>query len=195
MSDKKLELKLLTTEELILRLKEAPIESASSYCEELISRFEPLLRRAWQRDIGGEYQDFVQDVFVRLFAGLPQLRNPKAFPGYLRSIVLSVASYHWRSKGKTPSRTAAEVDRLVHGFDETLITRIFIRTYVERLPSRERDVIAMAYLQDLSTGEIAHKLGMKTGAVRSLKGRALNRLRELFLEDAKDLSGGATEKK
>ena len=194
MSNKISELKLLTIEELILRLKEAPIEAASLYCEELINRFEPLLRRAWQRDIGGEYQDFVQDVFVRLFAGLPQLRNPKAFPGYLRSIVLSVASHRWRSKGRAPSRTAAEVERLVHGFDETLITRIFIRTYVERLPSRERDVIAMAYLEELSTSEIAHKLGIKTGAVRSLKGRALNRLRELFLEDAKDLSA-TTEKK
>lgn len=194
MSDEKLELKLLTTEELILQLKDAPIQLASLYCEELITRFEPLLRRAWQREVAGEYQDFVQDVFVRLFAGLPQLRNPKAFPGYLRSIVLSVASHHWRSKGRALSRTAAEVERLVHGFDETLITRIFIRTYVERLPSRERDVIAMAYLQDLSTAEIAIKLEMKTGAVRSLKGRALNRLRELFLEDAKDLSG-TTEKK
>ena len=194
MSKKDLELKSLTTEDLILRLREAPIESASLYCEELIGRFEPLLRRAWQRDISGEYQDFVQDVFVRLFAGLPQLRNPKAFPGYLRSIVLSVASHHWRRKGRAPSRTAFEVERLVHGFDEELITRIFIRTYVERLPMREREVISMAYLEDLSTSEIAHKLGVTTGAARTLKRRAISRLRELFLNDAKALEGTIEKK-
>ena len=188
------ELKQLTTEDLILKLREASFDAASQYCEELIIRFEPLLRSAWQRDITGEYQDFVQDVFVRLFAGLPQLRNPKAFPGYFRTIVLSVASSRWRSRGRAPYQTDAEVENLVHGSDEDLITRILVRTYIERLPSRERDVIAMVYLQDLPTSEIAHKLSIKTGAVRALKSRALNRLRELFLSDAQVLDGTSEKK-
>ena len=188
------ELKQLTTEDLILKLGEAPFDSASLYCEELIIRFEPLLRRAWQRDIAGDYQDFIQDVFVRLFAGLPQLRNPKAFPGYFRSIVLSVASQRWRSMSKAPYQTDAEVEKLVDGFDEDLITRILVRTYVERLPSRERDVISMAYLEDLPTSEIAQRLGIKTGAVRAVKSRALNRLRELFVNDAQVLEGTSEKK-
>lgn len=188
------ELKQLTTEDLILKLGEAPFDSASLYCEELIIRFEPLLRRAWQRDIAGDYQDFIQDVFVRLFAGLPQLRNPKAFPGYFRSIVLSVASQRWRSRSKAPYQTDAEVEKLVDGFDEDLITRILVRTYVERLPSRERDVISMAYLEDLPTSEIARRLGIKTGAVRAVKSRALNRLRELFVTDAQVLEGTGEKK-
>lgn len=177
----------LSTEELILQLREAPIEQASVYCEELILRFEPLLRRAWQRETSGEYQDFVQDVFVRLFAGLPQLRNPKAFPGYFRSIVLSVVSHRWRKEGKELIRSDEDIEIITKAVDDPLITRIFIRSYVERLPAREKEVITLAFLRDLSTKEIARQLNLGTGAVRATKSRALNRLRALFLQDALSL--------
>jgi RNA polymerase sigma-70 factor (ECF subfamily) len=186
MSDVDLNLSSLTTEELILRLKEVGAER-SLYCQEIILRFEPLLRRAWQREASSEYQDFVQDVFVRLFAGLPQLRDPKAFPGYFRSVAHSVASHRWKKANARPTRSEEEVERLVKGTDESLITRIFIRSYLERLPTREREVITLAFLEDLSPKDIAALLGVEEGAIRATKSRALKRLRAFFLKDARTL--------
>jgi len=186
MSDLHPDLKLLTTEELIVQLRATRIEQASPYCEELILRFEPLLRRAWH-EVGGEYEDFVQDVFLRLFAGLPQLRNPKAFPGYFRSVALSVASRWWRRERLAIKRSEEDIDRLLLHTDESLITGIFVRSYLEHLPIRERQIIELIFLEEWSMNDIAEFLDLEPGAVRATKSRALKKLRAFLLKDARAL--------
>jgi len=183
-SDPKPDLSSLTAEELILRLQGSPMEEASLYCEELILRFEPLLRHAWHKGGGGgEYQDFVQDVFVRLFSGLHQLRNPKAFPGYFRSVALNVAAHHWRQHWSALKKSQGDVEKLVAHADESLLTRIVVRSNLERLPAREQEVIRLYFLEDLTTDEIANLLRIEAGAVRATKSRALKKLRTLLMEE------------
>ena len=187
MANRRAELKSLTTEELILQLRTAPLDEASPYCEELIVRFEPLLRRAWQRDPGSDYQDFAQDVFVRLFAGLPQLRNAKAFPGYFRSVALSVAARHWRKQKLDVKKTDRDKETPFARTEDSLVTGIFVRSYLEHLPLRERQIIEMVFIEDRPMKEIAEALGLDTGTIRATKSRALKRLRRFILSDAKSL--------
>ena len=189
MSDAKSDITILTVEEIILRLRGSSIEEASVYCQELISRFEPLLRRAWRKGGGiGEYQDFAQDVFVKLFRGLPSLRNAKAFPGYFKSVAFSVAAT--RSKRHSHSAdTTYELPRDARS-EDAFMTGIIVRSYLEHLSVREREVVMMSVLLGLTSEEISKHLGMEPGAVRTTKSRAFKRLRELLLRDAKILSSG-----
>jgi RNA polymerase sigma factor (sigma-70 family) len=177
----------LTVDQLVCKLRESSPEDSSIFFEEIIKRFEPLVRKVWRRGAHIiEYNDFAQDAFLRLFRGLPKLQNPKAFPGYFRSIVVSVLLDQFR-KGPVPFTEEAGADLVAEGLDDQILTGIFIRSYLEHLPPREKEVISLEYLHDYSLADIAKKLELKPGTVRMAKARGLNRLRDLFLRDAKAL--------
>jgi RNA polymerase sigma-70 factor (ECF subfamily) len=60
-----------------------------------------------------------------------------------------------------------------------------VRTALARLPERDREVLVLRYLEQLSTREVADILGIPEGTVKSRHVRALERLRGLLgdLED------------
>ncbi|HKO99606.1 MAG TPA: sigma-70 family RNA polymerase sigma factor [Pyrinomonadaceae bacterium] len=194
----------LTVEELVSLLTHSVQDESSEVFEELIKRFEPLLRLTWKRLISRkpgvpafEYQDFVHDVLVRLFANLSHLRDPKAFPGYFRQIVLSVA-YGYLRKQQTellPSfgDSTDEADRgerespsaVLTGIDDRILAGYYIRSYLKHLSPREEEIVTLEFFEDLTTKEIAKKLGLRAGAVRATKARAFSKLRSLIYRDSK----------
>jgi len=175
----------MPVEQLVCELRGASPENSSIFFEEIVRRFEPLIRKAWRRSAHlSEYDDFAQDAFVRLFRGLPGLQNPKAFPGYFRSIVISVLLDNLR-RGPWPfTDDIKATEQVTESVDKQILTGIFVRSYLEHLPPREKEVISLEYLGDYPTADIAIKLGLKPGAVRTVKARALKRLREMLIQNA-----------
>jgi RNA polymerase sigma-70 factor (ECF subfamily) len=53
-----------------------------------------------------------------------------------------------------------------------------VRTALDRLPERDREILVLRYLEQLSTAEAAAVLGVSEGAVRVRLLRALRRLRD-----------------
>lgn len=191
------ELAALPVAELAAELAAAPPGGGSVYAEEIIRRFEPLLRHAWRR--GGfavEYGDFVQQVFTELFAGLPKLRQPGAFPGYLRRVALSVAARFARRSSREPT-SSGEPAPTLEALGADLFARAAIRSVLERLPARERQVVEGLFLEGRSPAELASRLGLDAGSVRMTKSRAIKRLRDIFESEAatlEDLSSGGDAK-
>ena len=179
--------------ELISHLRSASDKpEASIYCEELIRRFRPLIHRAWRRSgLDVEFADFLQDVLLRLFKSLPSLNEPKAFPGYFRLIVLSVAAEQARKQLKGPAVSSIDdadtLKRLVINIDDEILTGLFVRTYLELLNLKERAVLTLEFLEGYPTDRIANELGASPGTVRVIRGRALKKLRRLMLEDTRSL--------
>jgi len=58
--------------------------------------------------------------------------------------------------------------------------RVRVRQALEQLPERDRDVLVLRYLEQLSTAETAAVLGSSPGAVRVRTLRALQRLRDIL---------------
>lgn len=56
-------------------------------------------------------------------------------------------------------------------------SRMAVRDVLRRLPRRQRDVLALRYLADLSEAEIAEVLGISPGSVKRHASRALDHLR------------------
>jgi RNA polymerase sigma-70 factor (ECF subfamily) len=62
-------------------------------------------------------------------------------------------------------------------------SRLRVRAALEQLPSRDREILVLLYMEDLPAVEIAAVLGMTQGAVRVRHVRALERLRRLLPAD------------
>jgi RNA polymerase sigma-70 factor (sigma-E family) len=120
--------------------------------------------------------DIVQEAFVRIFSRLRPLRDPSAFPGYLRRTIVNTATSRWRSESR---------DRLRAERNEQLATPMApecdadprLLAAVERLPQRQRLAIILRYWLDWSERDIAAALGCRPGTVKSLTSRALTTLR------------------
>lgn len=183
----------LSVADLVFRLQQAATKpEASVYGEELIRRFHPLIYKAWRHSgLETEFSDFVQDVFLRIFRNLAKLHNPKAFPGYFRRVIMSVAAEQARRQLKMPSISSIEeeevLNHLVTNIDEAILTGIFVRTYLEQLSETEKEVLTLEFVGGNSTELIAEKLGLSPAAVRTVKSRAFKKLRKLMLKDAEHL--------
>jgi RNA polymerase sigma-70 factor (sigma-E family) len=120
-------------------------------------------------------EDLVQEAFVRLAARFPDLRDPDAFGGYLKTTVTNLARSHFRR---------AKVERAylqIHGRGEA--TESVPERHVEmldaimRLPARQRAAITLRYYEDLPVARVAEVLGCPAGTVKSLVSRGIGRLR------------------
>lgn len=183
----------LTADGIVRALSSADRRKVSILVAELIRRFEPLTRRMWLR-LGGnpsEYPDFRQEVWLKVLRSLPQLQDPAAFAGFFRRLVLNSAYDELRRSSSrermlVPLEGIEEAPELADSLED-VDNAILVRSYLEALPQREREVLEKEFLDGLSVSEIARAWGISQGAVRMTKSRAINKLRAIV---HKGLSGG-----
>ena len=169
--------------------------------EELVTRYQALaFRVAWlvvrHR---GEAEDAVQDAFVKAYYALPRFRPGAPFKPWLLRIVanearnrgrstrrhdrltLRVASSDLPKEGPSPEGAALARDDA-----ETLTAAL------DRLPERDRLVIAYRYLFEMTEAETADALGVRPGTVKSRLSRAMVRLRTELVERMPERAGEET---
>lgn len=122
-------------------------------------------------------QDIAQEAFVRIAGRFQDLRNPDAFPGYLRATVLNLARGHLRRLRtqrdyvKRAPRAEAEAPR------DDAEGRDAMWRALQGLPHRQRAALVLRYYEDLSERQTADALDCSVSAVKSLVSRGLAALR------------------
>jgi RNA polymerase sigma-70 factor (sigma-E family) len=139
-----------------------------------------------------EAEDLLQGVLERAYrrwAGICREGDPER---YARRMLVNASVDRWRAMRRTrdlPVRTrlsdSAVADRAAEVDDRDLLLRA-----LATLPARQRAVIVLRYLEDLSEAQTAAVLGCTTGTVKSQASRALARLRELTAGETKLEGGG-----
>ncbi|MGZ8595760.1 MAG: RNA polymerase sigma factor [Actinomycetota bacterium] len=181
----------LDDHELVARARDGDADAFGA----LVARHQrAAFRVAWliARD-PGEAEDAVQEAFVKAWRAMPRFRADAPFRPWILRIVSNEARNRARSARRrdalvlreaaaagagdaAPSPEAAALSR-----DEAeALTRA-----LDRLPERDRMVIAYRWLLDLSEAETAEILGVRLGTVKSRLSRALRRLREEFGDGAR----------
>src|SRR5262245_41862806 len=147
--------------------------------------------------------DLVQDTLAEANRRLDDYLRDRPLPFYpwLRQIawnrLIDARRYHLRSgravgreqPAGLPAESALELaERLMAGDAPSAGLRrkeqqALVRSALDRLPERDREVLALRYLEQLSTAEAAAVLGASEGAVRVRVLRALRRLRDLLEEN------------
>lgn len=116
-------------------------------------------------------EDAVQEAFARAFERWDELRSHPAPIAWVIRVALNVhrSSWRiWRRESPDPPEIAVA--------DELPIDSLLLRA-VWRLPRRQRQVLALRVLADLSSAQTAETLGISAGAVGSHLHRALATLR------------------
>ncbi len=126
----------------------------------------------------GEAEEIAQGAFVRMYAHWPKVRREGA-EAYLRAIVTRLfLDARRRGRGRehvvaSPPESAVEPDT---SSDE----RQPLLTALQHVPPRQRAVLVLRYVHDLSVEQVAEALRCSTGTVKSQSARGLQTLREAY---------------
>jgi RNA polymerase sigma-70 factor (ECF subfamily) len=149
---------------------------------ELVERHHVALWRLFRR-LGLDAhaaEDCVQDTFMRLLRAAPDYRATAPFRGFLRRLARN-ALVDWTRRRKDGSvslrdpHDPALVERPDGGASEPPLD---VRAAVERLSWKLRDVVHLSVFEGLSHAEVAQRLEIPEGTVKSRLHHALRRLRE-----------------
>jgi len=119
-------------------------------------------------------EDLSQDAFVDAYRQLPTLKRPESFCAWLFGIARHKALNHLRTANREVPSATVEAPEPADPPED----RLALREKLDRLPERDREILAARYLQDLSYAEIAETLGLTVNAVRVRCCRARQALRE-----------------
>ncbi len=142
----------------------------------------PGLMRAAYLLTGDSHQ--AQDLVQSTLAGVAlHWRTAGEHPrAYARKALYHHAVSWWRWRGRRPETLFAVLPEVVRDADEDHEQRLVVRAALARLTPKQRAVLVLRYLDDLSESETAALAGCSVGTVKSQTRHALSRLRVLAPE-------------
>jgi RNA polymerase sigma-70 factor (ECF subfamily) len=129
----------------------------------------------------GLAEDLVQETFVRLWRSAARYEPDR---GSVRTFVFTLARRAaadlWRRRGGTLSAALEEPERADAAGSEAfehLLLRLDVREALEALSPAHREVLELQYEADLTQQQVAERLGIPLGTVKSRTLYALRALR------------------
>ena len=132
-------------------------------------------------------EEVVQDSFVAMHGRWRSLDDPHKGLAYLRQTVVNRSRSVLRHRG-VQTKYAPVLEADARGTADATaegVRRRVVLDALQKLPTRQREVLALRYYLDLDEATIAEALGISRGAVKSHASRAAAALRTL-LEDSHD---------
>lgn len=176
---------LIVDDETLLELIRSQDESALS---SLYERYSRLLYSIALRITGdaGSAEECTQDVFQSVWLRAAQFRpNVGSVQTWLSSIARHRAIDEVRSRWQRARQTEIAIDALPNlheamerGWDQLAVLRADMLAALASLPVKQRQAIELAFYGDLTSTEIAARLGVSVGTIKSRLRLGLERLRE-----------------
>jgi len=151
-----------------------------------LADWEPAVRGQLRR-LGAEEEEVLYAVFDRALGALPAFRGESRLSTWLYRITWREAVRHLERRRRlrdreAPLEAAATIAADGRGDDpERVLERredaAAVRAAMARLDPRDREMLALRYLEDLKLSEIASRLDAPLGTVKVRLHRALGRLR------------------
>jgi RNA polymerase sigma factor (sigma-70 family) len=183
----KRDLAMQTYESLVEIIRESGTTERDEALSELMQRFEQTAYR-WAFEILSDShlaQDAVQEAFISAYEHLDQLKDPAAFPGWFKRIVLTQCNRLTRRKALS-SETLDDTADSAHPDPSEEFEERESKERIERalfkLPERERTVTEMFYLSEYTQREIAEQLAVPVTTVKKRLQYARERLRGEYMK-------------
>jgi RNA polymerase sigma-70 factor (sigma-E family) len=141
----------------------------------------PMLRVAAALvDDRGSAEDVVQDAFAGLYRRWADMRDPAAAAGYLRTSVVNGGRSLLRKRRTARKHLRVAGDESDQPADAGVLLSAehrMVRDALAQLPARQREVLTLRYIAELSDADIARATGLSQPGVRSASSRGLATLR------------------
>jgi RNA polymerase sigma-70 factor (sigma-E family) len=154
----------------------------AAFAEFVRTQSEGLFRLAylmsWDRS---DAEDLLQTALLRTYRQWSHARQ--APRPYVRQVLLNLSRDRGRASRRRPSEAPVELNpwaALVPDHSEGTVAHLALVEAVRRLPGRQREVVALRFLEDLSVLGTAQALGMSVSTVTSTQSRALDALRHIL---------------
>jgi RNA polymerase sigma-70 factor (sigma-E family) len=122
---------------------------------------------------GPEADDVAAEALARAYARWPKVRDLDYRDAWVMRVAANVAlDVLRRSRRPLPQPITDDVDPA-----DAAVTRLALAQALRRLPRRQRDVVVLRYLADLSEADVAESLGVSAGSVKQHAHRAVDALR------------------
>jgi RNA polymerase sigma-70 factor (ECF subfamily) len=124
-----------------------------------------------------EAQDAVQEASVRAWRGWPRLREPERFHAWFSQILVNVCRTRLRQRSRHRTVDVEDVNLESGDPFRASLARDTIGRALSCLSQELRMVVVLRYWGELSLAEIADRLGIPVGTVKSRHHAALQALR------------------
>jgi len=126
-------------------------------------------------------EDVTQDVFIKVWRALPGFDGRASLSTWIYTIARNASLSALRARRPQSSLSDPEVMDAVDAIDtaasaDGLVERAALLRLVDQLPTKQRQVIMLFYMEEQSHEEVATMLAMPVGTVKTLLHRARARL-------------------
>lgn len=156
---------------------------------QIVLRFQDMAYASAYAMLGDPWlaQDAAQEAFIDAYLSLPKLREPAAFPGWFRRIILKHSDRAIRSRQPAfvPLEFAVGLDSPVPGpvdLVEQAQLQANVQNAIALLPADQRLAIALFYIEGYSQREIAGFLEVPVTTVKKRLFDARKKLKERLLQ-------------
>ncbi len=182
------------TRDLVLKATdvEAPLREQHDAFGRLVENFQDMAY-ACAYAVLGDFrlaEDAAQEAFLTAWRNLAQLRQPEAFPGWFKRIVLTECNRLRR--GKHLPTIPFDDGLIIHSSEVDTQTAIekneikmVVSAAIKKLPENERIVVALFYIREISQSDISRFLEVPTTTVAKRLYSARVRLKGM-MEDSKN---------
>jgi len=122
-------------------------------------------------------EDLVQAALAKTYLAWDRIEDRGALDGYVRRAMVNTHISWWRRRRVQEFPTDELPDQAVadHAGDSDLSETL--RRAIDRLPHRMRAAVVLRYYEDMTEAEVAERLGVSLGTVKSTVSRAVAKLR------------------
>ncbi|GAA1961334.1 SigE family RNA polymerase sigma factor [Catenulispora subtropica] len=167
-------------------------EDKSDFEQFMAARWQPLVRAAYvltgnQQDA----EDIAQTALTNAYSAWPRIRKADDVTVYVHRILINVFRTARRRRRVLEVLTSAVPERrstAASAASESLHDRDEVAQALAQLAPRQRAVIVLRYLEDLTEAQTAAVLGCSVGTVKSQASKALAKLRTLHPEVSPEVS-------
>jgi RNA polymerase sigma-70 factor, ECF subfamily len=170
----------------------------------ILRRWHPILSRYLRRLLGQSAEatdDVLQDVFIKVYLSLNGYDHARPFGPWIYRIARNEALNFLRKRKTEPPMVTGEeaqliIQRLSDGVDlqettEHLRIDEKVRSAINRLDLRYRDVLVLRFLEDKGYDEIAEIMRVPSGTVATLISRGTKQLRAALQEMGLNVRDGS----
>jgi len=130
------------------------------------------------------HRELVQEVFVQAYESLGTYRAAAPFEHWLARIATRVGYRHWRKERRAPETVPLDEwrelpDEPPDDLDPAAAGQL-LHQLLAHLPPRDRLVLTLRYVDDLSVEEVAERTGWSVTMVKVQAWRARGKLKALF---------------